>query len=163
MAKLITLTAIPTTLLGALLTVTSVAIASPTAPNPFLGTWKLEVAKSRFSPGPGPKSQTRTYEESTDGMMTITVKSVTADGKAVTNLITFKANGKDYPVKNSSEADTVAERHINARTTRFTLKRAGKTVATGHSEVSRDGKTLRITESGTNGQRFKVTMVYEKE
>jgi len=30
--------------------------------NPLVGTWKLNVAKSKFDPGPGPKSMTRTVE-----------------------------------------------------------------------------------------------------
>jgi hypothetical protein len=30
--------------------------------NPFIGTWKLNTVKSRYSPGPGPQSVTRTFE-----------------------------------------------------------------------------------------------------
>jgi hypothetical protein len=31
---------------------------------PFAGTWKLDVAKSKYDPGPAPKSQTRTWDAS---------------------------------------------------------------------------------------------------
>jgi hypothetical protein len=33
-----------------------------TQSNPLIGTWKLNLAKSKFSPGPPPKSQTLTFE-----------------------------------------------------------------------------------------------------
>ena len=36
------------------------------ADNPFLGTWKLDVAKSQFSPGPGPKELTVRLEQDGD-------------------------------------------------------------------------------------------------
>ena len=29
--------------------------------DPLVGTWELNVAKSKYSPGPAPKSETRTY------------------------------------------------------------------------------------------------------
>ena len=30
--------------------------------NPFVGTWKLNVASSKYNPGPPPQSQTRTWD-----------------------------------------------------------------------------------------------------
>ena len=35
--------------------------------NPLVGTWKLDVTKSKFDPGPAPKSLTRTVEAQGDG------------------------------------------------------------------------------------------------
>ena len=29
--------------------------------DPFVGKWQLNVAKSKYTPGPAPKSETRTY------------------------------------------------------------------------------------------------------
>jgi hypothetical protein len=38
------------------------------AKDPVVGTWKLDVAKSKFTPGPALKSATRVYTESADGL-----------------------------------------------------------------------------------------------
>ena len=45
----------------------SVTMLAQTSKDAHIGTWKLNVAKSKFSPGPGYKSETRTYEPTADG------------------------------------------------------------------------------------------------
>lgn len=50
------------------------------AKDPVVGTWTLDVAKSKFSLGPALKSATRTYTESADAL-TLEGKTVAADGK----------------------------------------------------------------------------------
>jgi hypothetical protein len=47
----------------------------------LLGTWVLNLAKSKFSPGPPPKSQRRTYEAHREGVKT-TIATVYADGRS---------------------------------------------------------------------------------
>ena len=51
------------------------------------GTWKLNVAKSKFS-GTAPKSGTRVYTESADGT-TLDQKMVGADGKKYDDTLVF--------------------------------------------------------------------------
>ena len=51
------------------------------AADPVLGTWELNVAKSKYNPGPAPKSQTRIYEALPEGMK-VTIKTVNADGQS---------------------------------------------------------------------------------
>jgi ribonuclease HII len=46
---------------------TSATILAQTQKDAHIGTWKLNVAKSKFNPGPGYKSETRTYEATADG------------------------------------------------------------------------------------------------
>src|SRR3974390_2060678 len=77
------------------------------AADPAVGTWNLNLAKSTFSPGPAPKSQTRTYAESAQGT-TVTTKTTAADGKESTTTLTFKDDGKPYPVAGSPDADMVS-------------------------------------------------------
>ena len=79
--------------LAAMLALTSVAIAA----SPVVGNWQLNLAKSKFSPGPAPKADTRTYTESADGI-TMTWKSGAADGKEMNVKSTFKVDGKDHPL-----------------------------------------------------------------
>lgn len=86
-------TLLQTVALAAMLAVTAVASAA----DPVVGTWQLNLAKSKFSPGPAPKTDTRTYTESADGI-TMTWTSVAADGKemVVKSTLGFEAqwNGK---------------------------------------------------------------------
>src|SRR5215813_14283435 len=63
----------------------------------IIGTWKLNLAKSKFSPGPPPKSQTLTYEAVGQGIK-ITVKITDAEGKPIDIHTTANYDGKDYPV-----------------------------------------------------------------
>ena len=83
------------------------------AADAVVGTWKLNVAKSTFSPGPAPKSQTRTYVESAQGL-TVTVKTTAADGKESTTNLTFKEDGKPYPMSGNPGVDAVAVTRVDA-------------------------------------------------
>jgi hypothetical protein len=168
MARFITLKTIPmpTMLLGAFLSVTSVAIAAGWASDPVVGTWKLNLAKSKFIHGPALKSDTRTYEESSDGMLRVTLKSIGDDGKETTLMRTFKQDGKEYPVDDSSGIDSISETRINAHTAKYTEKKAGKVMLTGRRVLSQNGKILTVTESGmddTTGAKIERTLVYDRQ
>jgi hypothetical protein len=76
------------------------------------GTWTLNLEKSKFVPGPAPKSQTRTYADTPDGTA-LTVTGVAADGSAVSGQSTFKYDGKDYPITGSADYDTLSLKRIN--------------------------------------------------
>jgi hypothetical protein len=148
-------------LVGAVL---AIAAAVASAADPVIGTWKLNVAKSTFSPGPGPKSQTRTYAESPQGIV-LTTKSVSADGKESTLSLTFKDDGKPYAVTGSPDFDTVSVKRVDARTVNSTQTKAGVTVGTGVRTVSKDGKALTFAQKGTHvgGGKYDDVMVYDRE
>jgi hypothetical protein len=134
------------------------------AADPSVGTWKLNTAKSKYSPGPAPKSATITYEETADGIKRMG-ESVDADGNKTSFEYTAKYDGKDYPVTGSDTIDMIALKRINDRSTEATLKKSGKVVSTARRVVSKDGKTLTLTITGTNakGQNVKNVAVYEKQ
>jgi hypothetical protein len=131
--------------LGALLTIGSAAIAAESASDPVLGSWTLNVAKSKFSADHALKSQTRMYSQSAEGI-TLNMKTVGADGKETTTKTTYHLDGKDYPVTGSPEYDSLSAKQINTNTAAFTLKKAGKAVGTTRRTVSKDGKTLTATD-----------------
>jgi hypothetical protein len=134
------------------------------AADPALGTWKLNVAKSKYSPGPAPKSAAITYEEVADGIKR-TGESVDAEGKTTSFMYTAKYDGKEYPVSGSDDFDTIVLKRINDNTTEATLKKSGKVVSTARRVVSKDGKMLTLTISGTNAkcEKMRNTAVYEKQ
>ena len=54
-------TRLPAIALGTLLAALGVAQLAAQADDPVVGTWELNVGKSKFDPGPAPKSESRTY------------------------------------------------------------------------------------------------------
>ncbi len=147
--------------LGALITVGSAAIAADSATDPVVGTWTLDVAKSKFSEGHALKSQTRMYSQSADGI-TLNMKTVGADGKETTTQTTYHLDGKDYPITGSPQYDTLSAKQINPHTASFTLKKGGKTVGTTRRTVSKDGKTLTATDKMA-GSTAVDTEVFDKQ
>jgi hypothetical protein len=133
------------------------------AADPASGTWELNLAKSKFSPGPAPKSQTRTYEVTGDDVK-YSLKGIDADGKPALVEYTAKYDGKDYPVTGATDFDTISLKRVNATTAKATLKKGGKVVQTARRVVSKDGKTLTLTTKGTNakGQTVNNVAVFDK-
>ena len=130
--------------------------------NPVVGTWRLNVAKSTFNPGPAPKEETRSYEAQGEGVK-VTVTTVAADGKSTTVNISANYDGKDYPVTGSSLYDAIALKRIDDQTTEGTMMHAGKVVASTHREISRDGRTMTMTFKTLNEPRINNKAVYEKQ
>src|SRR5262245_11988881 len=132
--------------------------------DPIVGTWKLNLVKSKFSPGPPPQSSTLTYEAVGQGVK-VTVKGTDAEGKPIDFQTTANYDGKDYPVTGAPDRDTTARKRIDAHTMETTHKKAGKVVATGTSVISKDGKTITLTEKGINakGEKFSNTVVFDKQ
>jgi len=128
------------------------------AADPALGTWKLNVAKSKYSPGPVPKSANVTFEASGDAVKR-TGEQIAADGKKSSLSYTAKMDGKFYPVTGSDLYDEISIKKIDDHNTEATMKRAGKLVANAKRSISSDGKSMTITISGTNAKGEKVNSV----
>ena len=137
---------------------------SAQATDPRIGTWQLNVAKSKFSPGPPPQSQTLKIEASGRGEK-VTSEAVNADGTRTTTQYTANFDGKDYPLTGSQIADMVSLKRIDARTTDRTDKKGGKVAQTLRRVVSQDGKTMTVTVKGTNaqGQAVNNIVVFQKQ
>lgn len=134
------------------------------ATDPALGTWKLNVAKSKYEPGPAPKSLTVTIEPSGQGVK-VTAKGVDAQGKPIETSYTANYDGKDYPVAGQPDWDAIALKRIDATTVEMSRKKAGKVVQTATRVVSKDGKVYTTTAKGTNarGETINNVSVFEKQ
>jgi hypothetical protein len=146
--------------IGAILAMSS---GTAFAADPVVGTWILNLAKSTFNPGPAPKAQTRSAE-SAQGT-TVTTKTTAADGKESTTTLTFRDDGKPYPIAGSDNADTVSITRVDALTIHGTQTKAGAVVGRVVRSVSKDGKTLTFKQSGVNanGVKFDDVMVYDRK
>ena len=133
------------------------------ATDPVVGTWELNVVKSKFSPGPAPKVKPG-HMWSRARRSRGTAKGVDSEGKAVAVEWTVVDDGKDRPVTGNPDIDMLSIKRIDSHTVESTHKRAGKVVATATRTVSKDGKTLTITTKGTNakGQAINNVQVFEK-
>jgi len=140
----------PTIVVG-LVMVFAAGSASAQSSDPMNGTWKMDVAKSTFSPGPKPQSMTLVIE-GTDAAHKITVDRTSATG-AAQHWSVSGAFGKELPVVgNNPNADTYVFKRINATTVETEHLRDGKPTIKNTAVVSADGKTLTITGGGTDAQ-----------
>ena len=128
-----------------------------------MGTWKLNEAKSKISPGAG-KNNTVVIAAAGDSVK-VTVDGTAADGKPAHNEWTGKFDGKDYPITGDPAADMRAYKPVNDHTLALTEKNGGKVTNTGSIVVSADGKTRTVTASRTdaNGKKISFTFVYDKQ
>lgn len=134
------------------------------ASNPAVGTWKLNLAKSKFKPGPAPKNITVKIEPAGEGLK-VTAEIVDAEGKPMATEYTANYDGKDYPLKGSTVADTVTLKRIDARTSLRTDKRDGKVVQTFKRVMAKDGKSFTVTNTGKDaaGKPVHNVVVFEKQ
>jgi hypothetical protein len=129
------------------------------------GTWKLNIAKSKYDPANlAMKSQTSKIEASGGGIKGV-VDQVNSDGKAIHYEFTAQYDGKDYAVKGDPTRDTVSYKRIDDFNYETISKKAGKVTTTAQYVYSKDGKTRTITTTGTNAEGKKVnnTTVWEKQ
>jgi len=115
------------------------------------GTWKVNAEKSKYSPGPPPKSVT-VVVESDENNYKVDATGTDSDGKPIHVQYSAKFDGKDYPVTGIPNADTVSVKRIDANTVEAVQKKDGKVVMTITSTVSKDGKTRTSTWHGKNAE-----------
>lgn len=136
------------------------------AADPFAGTWKLNLDKSKEAADKPrlPKSETITVEETENGQK-VTNDQVNAAGNAIHFEYDAKYDGKDYPETGNPNVDTVSLRKINPHTMVTTNKKGGKTVVTIRSAISKDGKTRTSTLTAKNekGESVSWTGFFEKQ
>ena len=132
------------------------------AANPHVGTWQVNQSKSKFAPGMG-KTRAVTYAEMKNQIQ-VTVDGTDKDGKPTHGVWTGKTDGKVYKVKGNLAWDSMAYTMVNDHTYDMTAMKSGKTLWSGRSTVSKDGKsrTLNMTNTGADGKKSKSKVVYDK-
>lgn len=130
----------------------------------WLGTWNVDLAKSKYSPGPAPKSLTLKFE-ATPGGIKFTGDGVGDDGKPTHSMFLSKFDGKDVPYEGNPDADMASPMRIDHNSYSNTWKKGGKATVTAKVVVSADGKTMTITQTGANakGEAVSNAIVYNKQ
>jgi len=139
--------------------------ARTTADDTNIGTWALNVARSKYDPGPAPKSQTHKIEAWDDDGVKFTSDGMDAEGKPMHWELQAKYDGKFYEFKGNPNADMAAYKRIDANTVHMTTRLGGKQNASSMIAVSKDGTTRTVTQVGTNakGQKINNVIVYERK
>jgi hypothetical protein len=129
--------------------------------NPFVGTWKLNLAKSKFSSGTPPKEQMMTLQMAGDQE---TVSFTATDGSPIS--LKYEVPDKGGTGKILAGAyDAVSGKRIDDNTYETSLMKGGKEVLHVRTVVSKDGRTLTATTKGTDPQGNPVSRVtvWEKQ
>jgi hypothetical protein len=129
----------------------------------FLGTWKLNEAKSKIAAGM-PKNSTVVYTADGDNVK-VGIDGTDAKGQTFHSDWTGKFDGKDYPLIGDSSNDMRSYKVVSDHTLLIITKKGGKETFSTRIVVSPDGKTRTATVSGTNASGAKVTstQVYDKQ
>jgi len=147
----------------ALLALTCAATASAQSrDDPSLGSWKLNVAKSTFTPGPPIKGDTRSYEVNDEGWLIVTTETIQPDGKRTGVRFAAKFDGKPYPQigRFAPTVTLITYEPVDKRTLKYTQRdSSGKVVSTNTRIVSADGKTMTIEQKSTDDKGRPVVNV----
>jgi hypothetical protein len=134
------------------------------AQDPFAGTWKVDVAKSKYEPGAAPKSEILRFEPVGDGFK-VSLDGVNQQGPYHSEAI-GKFDGVDVRVAATPARQatfTYAFRRIDERTWEIVIKVNGQRQLTVRNVVSEDGKTMRGISTVTNGGQINQVAIYEKQ
>jgi hypothetical protein len=134
------------------------------ADDPAAGTWKVNLAKSKYSPGPAPQSTTVTIKIENNTEI-YDSEGVDASGNPTHSSFSAKLDGTDAPVSGISYADTVSTKRSSPTHFVATLKNGGAAAMTVHIVVAADGKSRTVTYSGKNekGEAEHDVVFYDKQ
>jgi hypothetical protein len=151
-----------TILVGAVLAMASVAVAAGT--DPVVGTWTLNLTKSKMDAAGAVKSQTQTYTQGDDGI-SVTVTGVRADGSAISQQSTFKYDNKAYPWSGAADYDALTLKRVNGSTVAAVLMKSGKKVGTTTRSISGHGKVMTLSAkiTGADGKPYGTVLVFDKQ
>lgn len=137
------------------------------AQDSWIGTWKLNLAKSKYEPASlAPKSQTIRQEAAAGGGVRTMVDVVDAQGKTQHQEYMVTFDGKSVPIPGTADANTTrVYKRIDGRTYEYVQSVSGKPTTTVRTVVSADGKTRTLTTTGRNaqGQTVNNVALYERQ
>jgi hypothetical protein len=137
--------------------------------NPFVGTWKLNSAKSKYTTGVAPKEITATIQIVGDQDQ-VTENGTAADGSQISLKYAFPDKGGPGKVLAGGNLaknpfDGVSGKRIDDKFFEVSFMKGGKEMLHNQFVVSKDGKTLRETVSGfvPLGNPVSGVLVWDKQ
>lgn len=135
--------------------------------SPFVGTWKLNTAKSKMEGAPIPKSLTRTVTADGTGLKYV-FAGVAADGSSYSYSFSSNFDGKPSPVTGTGMpggADSLLLKRPDPHKTTGVLSKGGKAIGRSEAEVSKDGKvtTIKSKVKNAEGKEISTESVFDKQ
>lgn len=138
------------------------------ADDPHLGTWKLNIAQSKFPPGqPAPKEATLVFRAVGD-QIEMVITATDANGSPFSAKGTYPQEGGvvKWIVAPPGPADTtVITTVVSPYELYETVLKDGKQQQVNHVVISKDGRTTHETVNGkdTQGKPFEEFRVFDKQ
>lgn len=149
---------------AAVLLISGLHLRAADSADPILGTWKLNLYRSKYIPGPAPRSQTRVYRQTPAGIF-VRIETVDAQGRKLPPIeFEEQYDGKEHPVTGSTVGDAVALTRINDYLSEATVKHAGIVTAVTRRIITDNGKTLMLIYRETSAEHpVDNVIVYERQ
>ena len=154
--------------LFALLVATAVVtgtLMAQTKPS-FVGTWKLNLAKSKYEGSQAPKSLTRTVTAEGSGLK-YSFEGEAADGSKISYGFASKLDGSDSAVSGigmPAGADTVALEKTTVHKIAGVLKHGGTKIGTVTTVISPNGQTVTVySKAKMDGKEVKTEQFFDKQ
>ena len=123
---------------------------------------KLNLAKSKYASTAVPRAQTLAFTAAAGGGVTLAAEGTDAQGTAMKSGWTSKMDGADVPWTGNPNADTAAPKRVDGHSYTNVWKKGGKAVVNAKVEVSKDGKSLTVTQAPADGSAS-TTAVYDRQ
>jgi hypothetical protein len=147
-----------------LLLLTLTTAGAMLAADPFAATWKLNPAKSKFDPGPAPRTLTVRWVQ--EGIAAhVSFEGLDASGKPFSGKYTALYDGKEHPNPGGPwEWDKVINKQIDENTREDTFYKGGKLYGVEKRVVSPGGGAYTVTGTfyTTRGEQ-QSTHVFERQ
>jgi hypothetical protein len=130
----------------------------------WVGSWKLNVAKSKFSSEAVTRAQTLKFEALSTGVK-LTTEGADPQGKPMQGEYTSNYDGKDVAWTGNPSADMACPKRIDDNSYENVWKMGGKQTMTAKVVVSNDSKTLTVTQTptGAHGAAASSVAVYDRQ
>jgi hypothetical protein len=147
-----------------LLLLVAVSTGAAPAEHPYAGTWKMNVAESRYPPGTAPKEQIAVITE-VGGELDHKITGIAADGHNISSRFVIPETSGSGRVLEAPNYDAISVKWFSPREREMTYTKQGKTVNTVHSSISDDGKHMLTDSHGVDVQGEKVEghAVYDRQ
>jgi hypothetical protein len=134
------------------------------AADSFVGSWRLNGSKSKYTAGMPPKEETIVIQE-TGGQMFVAMTGTAPNG------VPLAASYKIPTVGGTAKAtgdlfDSVTAKRVNDTTLEISYMKAGKEIRAVRSTLAKDGNTLTVTilrGMDSQGKPVKGVSVFDKQ
>src|SRR5688572_18125579 len=130
----------------------------------WAGTWKRNLARSSYSPGPAPKTEQTVTMEIVNGLLRVTENGFNAEGGATRIAYVVNFDGSEHAV-DAAQALTRTYRWIDERRFEGVNRVKGDETTMIEYALAADASTYTLTTTGitAQGQLVHHVVVYEKQ